>query len=654
MKSRWAISAGVLLLSAALILQLALSVRGESQTWDEGDHIFAGYMMWTRADFGLNPEHPPLAKLLATVPLLGDSLRVPQLQNRYFKTEAFLDGRDFVFGNDFDSILFRTRMAASILTLALVLLVFFAAREMFGVGAGFIAMALVVFEPNVLANGAVVATDVGLSCFMFASVYAFYRYVKSPSVIRLVVTGVAAGLALSVKHTGLFVFPILLLLAFCEWLGETRRAREAVRLATALVAVGLIAVALLWAFYGFRYQARPDGLALNPPLAGLAGELKPREAAAVTTVAHWRALPESYLYGLVDVRQIEDNSRSYVLGKVYPRGVWFYFPVAFAVKSTLAFLALFAMAIFAMATRRFSCRREILFLTIPPAFHLLVSMSSGLNIGVRHILPLFVFFSVLIAGASWALIRRDRLWAVSVFGLLLIHVLSSVRSYPTYLAYSNELWGGPSNTYKYLTDANTDWGQQLKSAKKYLDAHGVKQCWFAFFAQTVVEPSAYGIPCKPLPVISSIWLGEDTPVPPTIDGPVLISHGTLSGYETGPGPLNPYDQFRRLQPDAVIDNGIFVFNGQFDVPLASALPHVYRTSRLMSQKQPEQALSEAQAAVALAPNEVRCQAALGEALRAVGRTDEARAVFQRALMLAQTIEPEFQVEWVDRLQRRLK
>src|SRR3954471_13858063 len=99
------VAAGVVCLLVVLGLQLVLSVRRESQTWDEGDHIFAGYMSWQHADFGLNPEHPPMLKLLATVPLLSMALKTPQLQNRNFKIEAFLDGKDFLYQNDADSIL---------------------------------------------------------------------------------------------------------------------------------------------------------------------------------------------------------------------------------------------------------------------------------------------------------------------------------------------------------------------------------------------------------------------------------------------------------------------------------------------------------------------------------------------------------------------
>ena len=655
---------GVAGLLTMLFLQLALSVRQESQTWDEGNHIFAGYRSWTNSDFGLNPEHPPLVKLLATAPLLRLPLQTPKLQDRDFKSEAFLDGRDFLYQNDADMILFRTRMAAAILTLLLALLVFLATKEMFGIGAAFVALSLIVFEPNLLAHGAVVTTDVGLSCFMFATVYAFYRYVKAPSVARLIIVGVAAGLALATKHTGLLVFPMLILLALCEVVrnrkGKSRSvgaiakaARPAARLAVALIITGLIAVGVLWAFYGFRYSARPAELQLNPSLTDYTQQLKPREAKAVLTLARWHLLPESYLYGLADVRLVANSMQTYILGKVYTHGVWFYFPVAFAIKSTLAFLILLLLAIGAMATRKLNQWREILFLTIPPVFHLAVAMSSGLNIGVRHILPLYVFFSVLIGGAAIALVRSNRGWRYAIALLLLFHALSSLRVFPSYIAYANQLWGGPANTYKYLSDSNTDWAQQLKATKQYLDKRGVKDCWIAYFAQGLADPAYYGIPCKLLRVASTPWFQTTVEAPAIIDGPVLISAGTLSGFEIGPGPLNPYDQFLKVQPTAVIQHGIFVFDGHFNIPLASALAHEQRARDFLAANQVDQAREEAEAAIAVYPDCVPSQVLLGDMMMLMKRSVEARAAYERALTLAQTVEPEFQRQWVPTLKEKL-
>ena len=145
---KWAWAA-VFALLVVQAVQVAFVVHRESLTFDEDNHIFAGYMMHKTGDYGLNPEHPPLVKLLATLPLLDEDLWTPPLQGRDFKTESYLDGRDFLARNDGASqhLVFRMRLCAGLLALALSLVVFLAAQEWFGTGAGLLAMLLVVFDP---------------------------------------------------------------------------------------------------------------------------------------------------------------------------------------------------------------------------------------------------------------------------------------------------------------------------------------------------------------------------------------------------------------------------------------------------------------------------------------------------------------------------
>ena len=649
--------AALCFLLIVLGLQLFFSVRRESQTWDEANHIYTGYRSWTHGDFGLNPEHPPLVKLLTTAPLLWSQPKSPVLEDRFFKEDAFLRGKEFLYQNDAEKILARTRTVAATLTLLAALVVFFGTKEMFGTGAAFVALTLLAFDPNLLAHGALITTDVGLACFMFLSVYMFYRFVKSPSAPRLILAGVSVGLVLAVKHTGLLVLPILFLLAVCEIIVGTRHeklGRHALKLLGSLALITLIGWLVLWSFYRFRYDARPTGLQMNPPLVEYVKGLKPSEAWPISTAARFRIMPESYLYGLADVRLTANYYTSYVLGKVYAHGVWFYFPIAFLIKSTVGVLALLLLSVGVVATRRLRRGREILFLIVPVLFYLLVALTVGMNIGVRHILVVYVFLYVLIGGATWALIQTSRKWAYAVGVLLVVHAASSVLAFPNYIAYANELWGGPSQTHKYLTDSNSDWGQQLKSVKKYLDQRGVKDCWFVYFAAGVVEPGYYGIPCKPLPTINTLWLNLPIEVPQSINGPVLISASNLSGVEFGPGSLDPYGQFKLLKPTAVIDQGVFVFDGTFDMSLAAAISKAQKAGNLAQEKQLDQALKEAQLAVELAPNSIQTQLALGDILREMGQTQQARAIYEKALGLAKTIEPEFQIRSVPGIEERLQ
>jgi tetratricopeptide (TPR) repeat protein len=151
-----------------------------------------------------------------------------------------------------------------------------------------------------------------------------------------------------------------------------------------------------------------------------------------------------------------------------------------------------------------------------------------------------------------------------------------------------------------------------------------------------------------------LWLNLPIEVPASIDGPVLISASNLSGVEFGPGSLDPYGQFKQLKPTAVIDRGVFVFDGKFEMPLAAAISKVQKAQNLAQAKQLDQALQEVQAAVALAPDSVHTQMALGDILLEMGQPQQARASFQKALDLARTIEPEFQVRSIAGIEAKLE
>src|SRR5450755_2863121 len=335
----WTFAGGLIILQMILV---AIIVHGESLTFDEGDHIFAGYMMWHSGDYGLNPEHPPLVKLVATLPLLQENLWLPPLQQRWFKSEAYRDGRDFLEHNDGPShrLLFRMRLAAGVFAVGLSVMVFLMGSKLFGQSAGLLALLLVVFEPIVLANSDLVTTDVGVACFFLATIYCFYRYARQPSVIRLLLTGLAAGLALSAKHSGILLGPMLLGLTLVEIACAERgqRKRMAGTLFGGLVATMVLAVGLLWAFYGFRYAARPAGLVMNPTLSEYAAPLTGVNSWVIGHLANWRLLPESYLMGITDIHYAAQQYAIFLVGHGYPPRVLWYFPVGLSSKTTLGFV----------------------------------------------------------------------------------------------------------------------------------------------------------------------------------------------------------------------------------------------------------------------------------------------------------------------------
>ncbi len=662
-RPRLATAAAVTALLAIIFVQLVLMARANSATWDEPDHIYSAYMQATRGDFGLNPEHPPLIKFLGALPLLRMQFKMPPLEDRPYRLQEAAGGRDFLFGNDASTILFEVRLATSSITILLALIVFLAAQEMFGTGAGLIALGLIAFDPTLLAHSALMTTDAGGACFMFASIYAFYRYAKSPSKSRLLLVGLVVGLALASKHSSVLLFPMLLLLAIAEiarpraplpWEAVPTLAKRSLRYAAALIAIAAISVGVLWASYGFRYAAREDSLHLDPPLAVQLDRVStPVERDSLATAARLHLLPESYIYGFAHVLFQSKAFTSFLLGTIYPHPVWFYFPVAMLIKSTLTFLILLAIAVLVIAIGWLPERREILYMAIPAAIYMAFAMAGGMNIGVRHVLPIYIFLSVLAAGAAWNLVLRNHRWLYLIVALLIFQAVSVVRTFPAYISYANEAAGGPSRVHELLSDSSSDWGQQLISVKRYLDAHGIRECWFAYFGQGVADYSYYGIPCKPLITADSLYFDAPRDVPQAIDGPVLMSAGVLSGFEFGPTPLDPYDQFRQLKPAAVIDYGVFIYDGHFDIPLAAALSHTQKARVLLAQNKAPEALVEAQQAEALAPNSAIVNATMGRALGANGRLQEALPYYQKALLLAQAAEPQFQQSLIEGMEERL-
>jgi hypothetical protein len=637
---RFGIILGAALLLAVMGAELALSARQQSQTFDEAVHIFAGYRYWKNFDFGVNPEHPPLVKLVAALPLLRLPLRVPvALPDADFKMVEYAAGRDFLYGNDAKGMLSRARMAAAAFTICLALAVFAVAYSMWGVGPAFLALALLVFEPNFLAHGALVTTDIGVTLGIFLGVVSFYWYLKKPSALRLAVAGLAAGICLSAKHSGTLLFPMLVCLALAELLPlrdpVTRKfspdlSKRALRQFGSIAAIGAISLVVLWSMYGFRYAARPAGQRVTPSLPEFAGNIAPAKSALVLQIARWHLLPESYLFGVVDISS-PGTIPTVILGKYYPSAQWFYFPSVFVVKCTLAFLALCCLVPLSAGLRERRFRREVLFLIIPAAVYLIVAMGSGINHGIRHLLPLFPYVIILVSVAAWELGRRHRALATVVLVLVVAHAASSLRAFPNYIPYANELWGGPAKTHEILADSNVDWGQGLVAMKQYIDHRQIKNCWFAYFGSLIVDVSSYGIPCKPLPTAFSDLVQLPMPVVPAqVDGPVFLSATEVTRTFWRADWVNPYSSFQRMPPSALIADSILVYDGKVDLSQVSALTHEDLAMRLMNGKKLDEALAEAAAAVAVAPNRPIAHVTRSAVLSAMGRREEALEEMSKA------------------------
>ena len=634
--------------------ELFFSARQESQTFDEPAHLYAGYGYWLHSDFGVNPEHPPLVKLVASLPLLVSRPNYPAPIPLFFRFQSGFGGMMLMSAPNAQSILAQARCAVSIFAFVLALLIVLAAREMFGDAAALIALLLFVFDPLILAHAPLIGTDMGATCFIFATVYAFYRYCKQPSYLRLGLCCFAAGLSLAAKHSAILLFPILGMLILGELLFVRDHAymskpaipplRQWLKAAGIFATILTIAVAILWAFYGFRYAARPAGGQIVPPTDAYIQQLhRPVDRAVIGFAARHHLLPESYLFGFTDVTMLSREGRSmFLLGKLYAEGRWFYFPVTFVIKSTIGFLLLLAVLPFARALRQSQFRREAVFLLLPPAIYLASAMTSKLNIGVRHILPIMPFLIVLAAGGAVALARQSRAWAWVVGVLVAIHAASSLYAYPNYLPYSNEAFGGVNGTWRVLGDSNVGWGGGLKAMHSDLAARNITQCWFAYFA--LPNPDNFQIPCKRLPSFFSSLTdqGQQQPVPEHIDGPVFISSEELDGAFWGAPETAPYHSLETREPSRVIAGEILEFDGSFDLPKVSAISHWVVAIGLLRRGKLDEAIAEAQQATQLDPSSIYAREALYTAYAAAHKFDDAEREYHAALAIYEGLSAEDQ------------
>jgi len=633
----WGILATLIVI---MLAQLWTSVTQLSITSDEIDHLHAAYRYWQCNDFGWNPEHPPLVKVVAALPLMAMTVRDPiphacGLPDS--KAEDFIVGHAFFAANS-ESVLDAARFSVSLFAVLLLVTVWFCARKMFGLPVAIICGVLVAFDPNFLAHGALVTTDIAASFGILLAVYALYRYVLDPNVTRVLALGLATGLALCVKHSTILLAVILpaLLITDALLFGGSERRSILLRRAKTLLAVAAVAYVVLWACYGFRYAARPGGAAIwSPPRLSLAhGKVATQ---VIPGLERWHVLPQAYLVGLQDVLVESELGRpSFLLGNLYRNGNWFYFPVAAAIKFTLPVLLLIAVSACSWRFWR-SQRRELLFLLLPVLLFLGFSMSSKLSIGIRHLLPILALLIIFAAAGAWNLASTHRWATIAIAALLVFQVATSLHAYPNYLSYSNEVWGGPSESYRYLANSDVDWGQAQKMARDYIRKTHPENC---FFLRTYNNKNRdYDIPCAGISEIQ--WDRLETPY----TGTIIVSSSMVDGIGVRGASVQTRRAFRDLQPVAKLGgSALLVYQGTINVgPIVAA--QLLVQAREIGEQDPQQALQLAQRASALDPASGDAHVVICGAYHALGHLDQAQQECDAGLALVRK-DPQYGPEHI--------
>jgi hypothetical protein len=267
-----------------------------------------------------------------------------------------------------------------------------------------------------------------------------------------------------------------------------------------------------------------------------------------------RLLPNSYVQGFALSQAQAQTRPAYLFGRFNTTGWWYYFPVAFFIKTPVALILLFFAGLALCVVNRSKFWQEDVFLLLPPAIYLSAAMSVNTNIGVRHILPIYPFV-LLIAGkaAAAVLANRRKLLVALLTALCLFQVGEVAAVYPHYLAFFNCLIGGSKSGYKYLSDSNIDWGQDLKNLKKWMDSNGIDRISLSYFGSA--DPAYYGINCTYL--LGSPPFASNKVEQAVLPGLVAVSVHNLTGAGLDGNPF--YRPLLDTVPVAVIGYSIRIY-----------------------------------------------------------------------------------------------
>ena len=486
----WLSATGLMVVVASVqILMAALSL---TQTFDEPNHLAAGIEWLQEGSYGLWPENPPLARATtALVPYLsGMRLDMPRLLKELPEnaTVSWVAGNDWLYGGGLEqymSRLFRARLGTLVFFLIATGVVWLWAYRDEGGLSAFLAVVLFCSIPPVLAHSALATTDVASSALLLLAVYVFTWYLRSPSWASATCVGLSVGLAVTTKFSALLMLPasMLCILVATFVPGSGRRLLSALTLSmwarqTCVAAVvGVCVVLTVYRCDFGRIEEEPFSSILGTPLPALKSTVVP--APALFMGLHFLRLHN------------EAGHSAYALGEVSQHGFLHYYPLALLVKTPLPTIALALACLYLLGSSRIRGRWEVAapFLSV---FAVLISvLPSNINIGVRHILPVYPFLAIAVGIGMARFVsslsgRRRSVALGTVLAVVLCQTAVTIGTHPRYLSFFNMLAGNDPGTV--LVDSDLDWGQDLTGLETYLAGQDVPALRLAYFGSA--------LPCK--------------------------------------------------------------------------------------------------------------------------------------------------------------
>jgi 4-amino-4-deoxy-L-arabinose transferase-like glycosyltransferase len=452
----------------------------QSPTIDEPVYVATAEVYTQQHSVRYNPEHPPLGKLIMAAGLAFE--HVAPLDPAYAGDQTTL-GRHLLYetGNNPFRLMLAARLPMIVLTLAFGLVVLGFARDLAGPWAGLLALALYAFSPDVIAQGSLATLDVPAAGMLLTAFWMLWRSRQRPR-LYLPLAGVALGAALATRMSALPAVPIVLLLSLLSPFAVGKPGTWWKALAWRIVAaigVGVIAGAVVWLVYlavDPRMRWTTPALATNPGgLRGLAVDLLP--------------LPKAYRDGVLIQFRFETRSfNGFLFGHAYRGSLWYYQPAALLIKTPLGMMALWLAGTLTMLVKP-ALRVATLYLLVPAAALMLVAMTGARDYGSRYVIFMPIFLAVV---AGTVVLIRFRWARVATAALAGFVAVSSALTYPYYLPYSNEAFGGTAKTHLNLHDSNVDWGQDLaRLAARLKERYPGQPVWLVYKGSGV--PGYYGI-----------------------------------------------------------------------------------------------------------------------------------------------------------------
>jgi len=394
-------------------------------------------------------------------------------------------GLNFLALNDEDDrIFFWGRLPVLLLALLLGWFTYQWARELYGDAAGLMALLLYTFCPTLVAHSGFTSLDVGVACFFTLSLYWLWRFIAEGTWHHLLWAGVLLGCALASKGSAIVLPPVFatLVLLAVRWHSKRERADGPVAACS---------------------PALPFPLAAGGTHARMRSSLA---ALAVIFLIAYSVLYSVYLFPsdpLVYAREVllgqvvrDPAYPHYLMGQFRAEGWWYYFLVAYLIKTPIPMLLLIPLAVWHWRRQGGGWFNEA-FLLLPAVTLFVLISAEAYPLGVRYLLPIYPLLFIFISRTA-PLFTRNRLAVIAGIILAAWYVSTPVRFHPDYLAYFNELVGGPKRGIAYLDDSNIEWGQHLKRLKRYLDEHRFDRVKLAYF--TTGRPEYYGIRAERMPL----------------------------------------------------------------------------------------------------------------------------------------------------------